>query len=165
MLAQTSTSSAKAFVAKAKAAGRPPTKFIDRDTQLNVNGVGSGSAPCTKEAVMPIAVKYQDQPASSSTFQANVARGVGRNLPAILGATSMRANDAVLVLRGGEEFLAFPGMGGYKIEWSPGTRLLPLTYSPSGHMVITCDHFDDLPTTTTEDQELSFWTDHRHNQQ
>ena len=155
----------KAFVAKAKAAGRPPTKFINRSTQLNVNGVGSGSATCDMEAVMPIAVKYEDQPASSTSFRANVARGVGKNLPAILGATSMRAKDAVLVLRENREFLAFPGQGGYKIEWSPGTRLLPLTYSPSGHMVITCDHFDDLPTTTTEDQELSFWTDHRHNQQ
>ena len=119
-------------------------------------------ATCTLEYAN---VSRRARPASSTAFQANVARGVGRNLPAILGATSMRANDAVLVLRGGEEFLAFPGMGGYKIEWSPGTRLLPLTYSPSGHMVITCDHFDDLPTTTTDDQELSFWTDHRHNQQ
>ena len=155
----------KAFVAKAKAAGRPPTKYFKRSTQLNVNGVGSGSATCDVEAIMPIAVKFDNQPASSDSFRANLARGVGKNLPAILGATSMRAKDSVLVLREGKEFLAFPGPGGYKIDWSPGTKLLPLTYSPSGHMVITCDHFDDLPTTTTEDQQLSFWTDHRHNQQ
>ena len=126
---------------------------------------GSGSATCDMEAIMPIAVKFDNEPASSDLFRANLARGVGKNLPAILGATSMRAKDSVLILREGKEFLAFPGQGGYKIEWSPGTKLLPLTYSPSGHMVMTCDHFDDLPTTATEDQQLSFWTDHRHNQQ
>ena len=114
---------------------------------------------------MPIAVKFDGQQASSDRFRANLAEGVGANLPAILGATGMRAKDSVLILREGKEFLAFPGQGGYKIEWSPGTKLLPLIYSPSGHMVITCDHFDDLPATTTEESQLSFWTDHHNDLQ
>ena len=54
----------------------------------------------------------------------------------------MQEKDAVIVLRKGKEFLAFPGPGGYKIEWSPGTRLLPMTTSPSGHLVVHCDHVD-----------------------
>ena len=56
----------------------------------------------------------------------------------------MQDKDAVIVLRKGKEFLAFPGPGGYKIEWSPGTRLLPMTTAPSGHLVVPCDHFDGL---------------------
>ena len=47
-------------------------------------------------------------------------------------------------MRTGNGFLAFPGPGGYKIEWSPGTRLLPMTTSPSGHLVVPCDHFNRL---------------------
>ena len=56
----------------------------------------------------------------------------------------MQEKGAVIVLRKGKEFLAFPGPGGYKIEWSPGTRLLPMTTAPSGHLVVPCDHFDSV---------------------
>jgi len=79
-----------------------------------------------------------------------------------LGADSMQEKDAVLILRQGKEFIAFPGPGGYKIEWSPGTKLLPMIPAPSGHLVIPCDRFAELPTTEPQvEQQLTFLTDHR----
>ena len=111
-------------------------------------------------AVIPIAVKFQDSTPTKESFTANIADGVGADLPAILGAASMRDKDSVLILRAGKEFLAFPGPGGYEIKWPPGTKLLPLAYAPSNHLVIPCDHFAGLPTGTASEPELAFWTDH-----
>ncbi len=125
-----------------------------------VNGVGSGSAICDKEATYPVAVKFQDKPAIEQSYKANIAEGVGSNLPAILGSVSMQEKDAVLILRKGKEMIAFPGPGGYKITWSPGTELLPMIAAPSGHLVIPCDDFKDLAPRTTTEREIVFVTNH-----
>jgi hypothetical protein len=129
-----------------------------RHKRMLVNGVGAGSAICDNEATYPVAVKFQNKPATEQSYKANIAEGVGSNLPAILGSKSMQDKDAVIVMRKGEEFLAFPGKGGYRIQWSPGTELLPLTSAPSGHLVISCDNFDDL-TQQPMKRELVFLTD------
>ena len=71
----------------------------------------------------------------------------------------MQGKDSVLILRKGKEMIAFPGPGGYKIEWSPGTKLLPMTAAPSGHLVIPCDYFDDA-VNTKHTEPLVFHTDH-----
>ena len=44
--------------------------------------------------------------------------------------------------------LTFPGPGGYRIDWSPGTVHFPLRQAPSGHLVIPCDSFNDVPKET-----------------
>ena len=147
------------FVAAADTAGIP-TSYVPRQNRLHVNRVGAGSATCDQEAIISIAVQFQDSTPTKESFKANSADGVGADLPAILGATSMREKDAVLILLAGQEFLAFPGACGYKIEWSPGTKLSPLAYAPSNHLVIPCEHFAGLPTGTATEPELSFWTDH-----
>ena len=70
----------------------------------------------------------------------------------------MEARDAVIILRDGNKCMAFPGPGGYRIEWSDGTKIIPLDSSPSGHLVIPCDTFDKAePVTETH----AFFTDHR----
>ena len=125
----------------------------------NVNGVGSGSAPCDEEATIPIAVKFADSRAKLDSYKANVATGSGAGLTAIFGSASMQEKDSVLILRKGKEMIAFPGPGGYKIEWSPGTKLLPMTAAPSGHLVIPCDHFDDA-INAKHGEPLVFHTDH-----
>ena len=89
-----------------------------------------------------------------------MAEGIGADLPAILGATSLRNKDSVLVMREGKEFIAFPGPGGYKIEWSPGTKLLPMIPAPSGHLVVPCDRFDELQKNSSNVSEIAFWTDY-----
>ena len=108
--------------------------------------------------MIPIAVKYKELPAAKECFKANIAEGCGADLPAIWGMDSMQEKDSVLILRKGQELVAFPGPGGYKIQWSPGTKLLPMTPAPSGHLVIPCDHYDALSTEGDHNQ-LSFWTD------
>jgi hypothetical protein len=150
----------KEFAEKAKAAGRD-TSYVNRSRRMNLNGVGSGSAPCDYEAICPIAVKYLDKSPMHDVFRANVAEGCGADLPAIFGSVSMQKKDAVIMLREGKEIIAFPGPGGYKIEWSPGTKLLPMIPAPSGHLVIPCDHFDGSgPTTKDPSEQMSFCTDH-----
>ena len=71
----------------------------------------------------------------------------------------MQDKDAVLRLRKGKQMMAFPGPGGYKIEWSPGTKLLPLVPAPSGHLVIPCDNFEEVGKNSKEDA-VTFMTDH-----
>ena len=70
----------------------------------------------------------------------------------------MEARDAVIILRDGNKCMAFPGPGGYRIEWSDGTKIIPLENSPSGHLVIPCDTFH----AAEQVQEThAFFTDHR----
>ena len=119
--------------------------------------MGSGSAPCDEIANLPVAVQYEDEPAQDDLFAANIATGSGSDLPAIFGSTSMRDKDSVILLRKGKETIVFPGPGGYKIEWSPGTKRLPMCDAPSGHLVIPCDMYAEV---TEASDPLSFWTDH-----
>ncbi len=145
------------FAAKAAEYGHKTT-YRKRSSVLKVNGVGVGHAPCLIEATLPLALQYKDEPIKLESYKTNIATGSGQDLPAILGSISMQDKDAVLILRKGKEFMAFPGPGGYKIEWSPGTRLLPMEAAPSGHLVIPCDSFEAAKP--AGEDELSFVTDH-----
>ena len=93
-------------------------------------------------------------------FKANIATGSGQDLPAILGSISMQEKDAVILLRKGKDMIVFPGAGGYKIEWSPGTEVLPMTPAPSGHLLIQCDHYSKISSRTVGEEGLSFIADH-----
>ena len=148
----------KSFDSAARNAGEMP-RDIPRQTRLHVNGVGEGSTYCDDEAGIPIAVQFKDQPATKEYFRANVALGCGQHLPAILGSCSMEEKDAVIIMRKGKQTLAFPGPGGYRIEWSPGTKLMPLEQSPSGHLVVPCDSFAQLPK-NPKTENIAFWMDH-----
>ena len=72
--------------------------------------------------------------------------GEGQHLPLIVGLKAMKKKEAVLELANGKEYMTFPGPGGYKIQWSPGTKRFPLKIAKSGHLVISCSNFDKLPT-------------------
>jgi hypothetical protein len=146
--------------ARAAAEHGHEARYIQRKQRLHINGVGSDAATCDYEAEIPVAIKFDEQDATHQVFRANIAQGCGANLPAILGADSMREKDSVLILRQGKEMIAFPGPGGYKIEWSPGTKLLPMIPAPSGHLVIPCDRFEELPKGKERTEQLSFCTDH-----
>ena len=128
--------------------------------RLNVTGVGSDATPCDHKATIPVAVDKVDEPTSLDTFEANVATGCGSNLPAIWGLDSMQDLDAVICLRRGKETIAFPGPGGYKIDWSPGTKRLKVTPAPSGHLAIPCDKFDQVSKDNRRTDHITFITDH-----
>ena len=135
------------------------TKYTKRTSTLRIDGVGAGSAPSTEKVTIPIGVKYQDRPAMLSEYKANIITGSGEDLPALLGLLAMQENDAVIILRKGKEALVMPGPGGYKIEWSQGTKQLPLVPAPSGHLVIPCDSYDEIKTNTTT-TDIPLVTDH-----
>eukprot|EP00974_Lingulodinium_polyedra_P120480 11175184-Lingulodinium_polyedra.AAC.1 len=71
----------------------------------------------------------------------------------------MQEKAVVIILRKGKEMLVFPGPGGYKIEWAPGAKILPMTSAPSEHLVVPCDHYDKA-SKVKHDDHLVFMTDH-----
>ena len=143
-------------------------KMTRRDTRLEVTGVGNDAAICDFTTELPIAVQFEECEPTLETFVTNVADGCGEDLPAILGSRSMQEKDAVLLLRKGKEILALPGPGGYKIEWSPGTKLLPMQPAPSGHLVIPCRNREEVQSLLTKKKkeaktsnaQISFVTNH-----
>jgi len=80
-------------------------------------------------------------------------------LPAIMGGKSMKEKGATIILREGKEAMVFPGPGGYTIERSPGTKIVPMQTTQSGHMVLQCDNWEHISNTKPEDA-MTFTTDH-----
>jgi len=148
-------------VSRADDAGQQ-TKTYQASRFVEVSGVGSGSHKCTQKALTPIAVRYKNSPTTIDKFDTYVVKGDGSELPMIMGLDSLTEKDAVLVFRQGKRFLAMPGKGGYKIEWSPGTLLLPLEQAPSGHLVFSVDHFQEARDSSEirGKREVVFCTDH-----
>ena len=66
----------------------------------------------------------------------------------------------MIILREGKEMIVFPGPGGYRIEWSLGTKRLPMVPAPSGHLAIPCDNFAEVDRHAQASDQLAFWTDH-----
>ena len=71
----------------------------------------------------------------------------------------MQDRDAVILLRKGQESIVFPGEEGYTINWSKGSKVIPLSVTPSGHLVIECDKYERAKLASTGDA-LTFVTDH-----
>ena len=132
-------------------------ELIPRETLLKISGVGSGAAMCKRQVRFPMAVEFEGA-ATLETMQANIAEGSGEHLPCILGLDSMTDKNCFIILQKGEQKLALPGPGGYKIEWSPGTKLLPIENLPSGHLGFTTDKYDRVENNKSE--QLSFVADH-----
>ena len=57
--------------------------------------------------------------------------------------------------------MAIPGPGGYEIEWSPGTKLLPMVQAPSGHLVVPSDEYAKAATHYKSTDDITFITDNR----
>lgn len=135
------------------------TTFESRNP-LEICGVGEGAATSNQIGHFPIAVKFDKEDyALKTVFKANVAKGCGAQLPAILGGKSMEEKNSILCFKEGEQQLVFPGPGGYKIELSPGSKVLPVKTTPSGHYVVLCDDFSSLPAHCPE-PTVSFHVDH-----
>ena len=105
-------------------------------------GVGNGTQECIWQVNTPICVESEDgTTADIHHFECPSVEGPGETRPLILGLRSMSTKHGVLEMRPNHERLSFPGPGGYKIEWSPGTKHFPLTKAPSGHLVIPLGDF------------------------
>ena len=123
---------------------------VRMEQPLNVKGVGNGSQQCTEMTSVPISIPRQlsTQEAGEITphsfvFQAPTVEGSGRSLPALLGLKSLSSKNAVLEMTPNEEYLTFPGPGGYHVVWEPGAVHIPLERAPSGHLCFRADFFKD----------------------
>ena len=68
--------------------------------------------------------------------------GTGSHLPGLLGLEALEAQGAILDM--GRTMLMFPGSGEVKMELPPGSQEIPLQKSPSGHLVMVIDDFENL---------------------
>ena len=140
----------------AVAAGHKPVQK-KMEKPLVIQGVGNGVQQCEWEVTVPIAVPSSDgQHSVLHNFETPVVQDPGGDLPLILGLRSISEKEGVLETGPKSRQLSFPGPGGYSIQWSPGTRHFPLVPAPSGHLMMECDHYNNLvrpaglatPTTT-----------------
>ena len=126
---------------------------------MKIAGVGKGYTECNKKGTCPIAVYFKHGGRQIHTFTAYVTNGHATHLPAIYCLDSMQDQDAVIILRKGRESIVFPGEKGYKIQWSEGSKVIPLVPAPSGHLVIECDKYEGAKPSTAG-EAISFVTDH-----
>ena len=103
---------------QAVASGRRP-KEQKMETPLKISGVGEGVQECKWETFIPVAIPDGEGGATLFDLQTPVVGGSGSHLPIIVGLKTMSDKMGVLEMGEGKERLAFPGPGGYKIEWSP----------------------------------------------
>ena len=134
---------AREVAVKAKNNGHQPSQ--KKMTQpFTVQGVGTGTNDAKWEVNLPIAVSDEEGTTKLCEYHAPTVSGEGSDLPALLGLESMSKNRAVLEMTDGQEYLTYPGAGGYKIDWSPGTKRYKLVRAPSGHLILPCDAFAQI---------------------
>ena len=152
---------ARAMAEKALRAGHTPSQSR-MSRPISVQGVGEGTQRAVWETTVPIAGPHADNDSVAGLykFEAPTVDGSGADLPALLGLRSMSSHSGVLEMAEGKEMLTFPGPGGYKIEWSPGTTHFKLEKAPSGHLVMPCDTFDRVQPTRggVQDGQMMLYT-------
>ena len=90
-----------------------------RRTVLNVGGVGHGTQRCTKDGVIPTALRRSDGTMVGGTFTAPIVEGA--TTPALYGLQSMIKNRAILDCAGKK--LYHMGPGEFQIICPPGTDI------------------------------------------
>ena len=109
---------------------------------MTVSGVGNGTNQAIEQVTCPIAVQTTDGKVELHTLRAPVISGSGKHLPGLLGLQTLEANNAVLDI--GNRTLHMLCKGKAQLELPPGTLSVPLEKSPSGHLVMTIDSFEDI---------------------
>jgi len=127
---------ADALIKRAKKNGLDP--FITEiSPPVLVSGVGDGSQKCTRRLNCPIGVHSEGTGPMISNLNAPIVSGKGSDLPGLLGLQSLEASRAVLDVGGRKLHLLGPGE--LQMTLPPGTRSIPLTKAPSGHLVMIID--------------------------
>jgi len=109
---------------------------------MTVSGVGNGTNQATEQVNCPIAIQTTSGKVELHSLRAPVMCGTGKHLPGLLGLQTLEANNAVLDI--GNRTLHMLSKGKAKLELPPGTLSVPLEKSPSGHLVMTIDSFEDI---------------------
>ena len=136
-------STARAFAKIAMENGHQPQQW--RMKPMFVQGVGEGQQKCEWTVSIPIACKLSVDGTRCclNAFEAPVVGGSGSRLPAWLGLKSMSALSATLTMSPGREVLIVP-LPGANPEDINNSRRCPLSKAPSGHLIMTIDHWDEL---------------------
>ena len=69
----------------------------------------------------------------------------------------MQDKDSNIVLRAGQEKLISPGKEGYVIKCEVGALALPMVPLPTGHMLISRDHYSEQ---ASDKDHMVYNTDH-----
>eukprot|EP00971_Amphidinium_carterae_P253871 5039963-Amphidinium_carterae.1 len=104
-------------------------------TPTQVQGVGHGTQSCSFQATVPIGLVDDCGHSQLLEYSSPVLEstaGIGHI--ALLGAKSLEHNKVLLDTAAGT--FTTIGPGGYKIEFSPGSRTYQMVRAPSGHWVL-----------------------------
>jgi len=147
--------------AKAAMSSGLEVKSFARHRPLGVSGVGKGAEVCKHDAHMPAVLKTDEGSYMRATYTTPIVPE--SDLPALLGLDTLKR------LRGlydaSTNKLHLLGVAGLDIQHlPPGTTTIQCEYSPSGHVMIPIDHYEEgkqdqggieyspvqMPTTATE---------------
>jgi hypothetical protein len=103
-------------------------------TRMPVDGVGAGSSTCSHSAKVPVCLAD----GLGATYAAPMIDG--SDVPALLGASSMTEHRFVLDLV--HDVAMLLGPGGMELKLSPGSRVLPIQRSPTGHLLISASEWN-----------------------
>lgn len=136
---------ARTFARMAVEQGYKPRQW--RMKPMFVQGVGEGQQKCEWTVSIPIACRLSlgGNMCCLNFFEAPVVGGSGANLPALLGLRSLTALSATLRMQASEEALYLP-LPGANAEDLSQCRKCPLSKAPSGHLILTIDHWSELKT-------------------
>ena len=121
---------------------------------LSVEGVGNGSQTATEAAQFSISMREAAGGLLGGTYTAPVIPG--STLPPLLGLETLTGLSAIIDTGGRR--LILPGPGGIRIVASPGTAILPLESSESGHMILPVDAVEGAAATNTGTRRLDLLT-------
>ena len=109
-----------------------PTKKRVLSKPLNVQGVGNGSQEAGVSQEVRFSVDCETTDGLTGSFISPIVQD--SELPPLLGLKSLRRCQAILDTA--QQKLILPGPGGVQMTYSPGTLVLPLEMSESGHLIL-----------------------------
>jgi hypothetical protein len=114
---------------------------IQRDKPLNVSGVGKGAEICNFNTHLPIAV-----PTTEGTMKAllKVPTVPNSDLPGLLGLQSLKNSRTIIDTNTNKLYMVGPGDYDLAKLLPPGTVTIQLKESPSGHLMMPCDSFQQF---------------------
>ena len=120
----------------ANAAGVTLPTFEPLASTITVGGVGKGADEARTSATVTIGIQGEHE-----TYQAPMLEH--SNIPALLGIKSLKQRRSVIDTFTNKMYTV--GVGGYRIQLSPGSKTYQLEESTGGHLMLPCTDYH--PTT------------------
>ena len=119
-----------------------PSELLESADIHKIRGMGAEKwITCDKYAIHQLAFRDWFGVAHYEKYCPHIVPGSGSRWSSMMGNTELGKKDAVIVCREGQQFLALPGPGGFRAQFSPGTKIIPLERTSSGHLAFECgDH-------------------------